>query len=85
MHPVWVSWALEGAQQKLQNRATNRAGVSCQAHLGRALVKIKSGRAEVARPLVKIKSGRAEVDRALVKIKSGRGDVARSGPTTGKD
>ena len=51
----------------------------------RALVQIKSGRAEVARALVKIKSGRAEVARALVKIQSGRDAVARSGPTTGKN
>ena len=66
MHQVWVSWALEGAQQKLQNRANNRAGVSCQAHLGWALVQIKSGRADVGRALVKIKSGRDEGGRALV-------------------
>ena len=36
--------------------------------MGRALVKIKSGREEVGRASVKIKSGRVEVGRALVKI-----------------
>jgi hypothetical protein len=60
MQQVWVSCALEGAQHKLQNRAKNGAGVYCQAHLGWALVHIKSGRAEVGRALVKIKSGRDE-------------------------
>ena len=60
MHQVLVSCALEGAQQKLQNRAKNGAGVYCQAHLGWALVHIKSGRAEVGRALVKIQSGRDE-------------------------
>ena len=38
----------------------------------------------MGRALVKIKSGRADVARALVKIKSGRADVARRGPTAGK-
>ena len=33
--------------------------------MGRALVKIKSGRAELARAAVKMKSGRAEVGSAL--------------------
>ena len=37
--------------------------------MGRALVKIKSGRDEVGRTRVKINSGRDEVGRALVKIK----------------
>ena len=66
MHQVWVSCALDGAQQKLQNRAKNGAGVSCQAHRGWALVHTKSGRAEVGRALVKNKSGRDEGGRALV-------------------
>ena len=43
--------------------------------MGRALVKIKSGRDEVGRAMVKIKSGRGEVDRALVNI--GTLDVLR--------
>ena len=77
MHQVWVSCALDGAQQKLQNRAKNGAGVSCQAHRGWALVHTKSGRAEVGRALVKITSGRAEGARALVKIRSGPAEVAR--------
>ena len=78
MHQVWVSCALDGAQQKLQNRAKNGAGVSCQAHRGWALVHTKSGRAEVGRALVKNKSGRDEGGRALVPNKSGRDDAARA-------
>ena len=38
-----------------------------------------SVRPEVGRALVKIKSGRADVARALGKIKSGRAEVARGG------
>ena len=66
--------------------------------MARALVKIKSGRAQwaralainngrdkVGRALVEIKRGRDDVARALVKIRSGRDDEARSGPTAGKD
>ena len=52
--------------------------------MGRALVKIKSGRAKVGRALVKIKSGRAELARAAVKMKSGLAEVGSARPTSAR-